>query len=355
MKKVLCSLLILTMMFSSAVVFASEDVNPLDDALVTIIMGMKSHPEDYNLENIDFTQLSVGQGISGYVYVDGELNPVSDVYYPIFYQNKVVILALGHYDNGELVGMQASTTGVASLNTLLDNNNEVAIVSCDEIPYFVSSDGEWVAFYETDPNSVVNQSTLSNNLDYVQVSATQAEEIQLPSYPVPAYDQPVKVSFPNYKQALDNSCWAAVVRGFLYKYTGRVYSEAQIYNAVNLPYVNSQGGTIYNAVDAVRNLGYTISYSIQSSFSFSTVKSMINGGEPMFMALQNSGGGGHAVAITGYTQYSQSTTYAGTIFIMDPWVGSLQEVLVTKNNTFTYTLSGYTPLTFWRYTRFYIS
>ena len=199
MKKVLCSLLILTMMFSSTVAFASEDVNPLDDALVTIIMGMKSHPEDYNLENIDFTQLSVGQGISSYVYVDGELNPVSDVYYPIFYQNKVVILALGHYDNGELVGMQASTTGVASLNTLLDNNNEVAIVSCDEIPYFVSSDGEWVAFYETDLNSVVNQSTLSNNLDYVQVSATQAEEIQLPSYPVPAYDQPVKVSFPNYK------------------------------------------------------------------------------------------------------------------------------------------------------------
>lgn len=356
MKKTLCVMLAVLLLISSFPIYASENSlpNSLEDALSTIMMGMKSHPEDYGLEDVDFTKISVGNAIHGYLYNDnGSLSPVEDEYYPIFYNNEVIVLALGHYDDGELVGMQASVVGVDVLNTFLNSNDEAAIISFNDVPYFVSPDGDIAAFYASEKEPLI-QMPDDANIAYTSIQASQTVALVLPSYPAPAYDQPVKVSFPTYKQALSNSCWAAVTRGFLYKYTGKVYTEAQIYNAAGLPYVSSQGGNLGSAADAVHELGYNVTFSMKTPFSFSNIQYYINAGEPLFMGLVNAANGGHAVALTGYTVYSQSPSYAGTIFIMDPWVGQIQEVLVTKSNTFTYTLSGYAPLSFLYYSQFYI-
>ena len=127
------------------------------------------------------------------------------------------------------------------------------------------------------------------------------------------------LSVPLYKQEKNQWCWAGTAQMIMKYKTGATYSQCGMANYVrnystccsssapsycNYPTYLDENGKLYT--------GYGFNRTVYSSYlSFSAVQAQINANRPFFWGWYWTGGGGHAMAVKGYS--------GNYVYFNDPW------------------------------------
>lgn len=138
MKRFTCMILVLLIGLSTSICFADDVTNNsfVKDAVQTMLTNASYNPSVYDMENVDFQNLKIGNKINYYKVVDfDEVSLQTNIHkYPIYDDEVVIGILTVIEENGEF-GVVLSSEFCTELNNL--NISSGALISQGENLYIV--------------------------------------------------------------------------------------------------------------------------------------------------------------------------------------------------------------------------
>ena len=314
--------------YAKAQSLSSSDV----DAIAEELSRIEQEKGLYNLGNVDFSEIGVGEAIKSYEYIDGEAVE-SRAYYPLFSGNDLVAFAI-HVDGNRFqietyIASRVGSTKSNQISLIFDRN------SC-----YVWNGYDLNTLYTFDDPSpergIIPGSDISfcDSLDLTTLApSTTINCCSAPSSRASAYF--LKVNYVT--QRPDSSiCWAASIASITNYFKGTSYTARQIADL----YSSGYRGTLAHqaAVNHLKNMtgkNY-VYYSVSPSESQITTN--LSRGYPVFGIWNISGSFvGHDCTIYGVD------TVKNYISVMDPGFGPVRSYL--SGWSYTYIDNGNRTLT----------
>lgn len=318
MKRIITMLLTLAMLVSIGVTPAfavNEEVSEAMDEISSLLASIEQSKDAWDLSEVDFSNLRVGNPIYSYIYSDDSFQ-ANDRIYPISEDGQLLLLAVDH--DGTI---SITTQFVKEITAAIGPNEPFSIVY-DRIGCYACTDSSSILLTENtdgeiDSRSVLphNNTSFSENLPLVALSDDYlAPHKEAAPYAMEDYNYSLSVPFVN---QLPNQyiCWAACVASIVNFTTGNRLTAQDV---VRKLYGNDYNQTLtVKEIPALLN-SYGLNYQPRIVFP-SDYRIYINllEGYPLYSDWYRTDGisGGHACVIFGIdSQY-------GRLSLMDPWGG----------------------------------
>ena len=293
---------------------------PIYDKIEAAILSILPEKEHYGLNDLNISELSLGQYIPSFEIVNNKLVPLDLYFYPIFDgENKVVSMAAITTVNGDAI-VSISTAFVEQLQSIMPDC-KVSIVYDSDGPYLLTqhtmiklADYPMNMDFGRSNITAVNSSELQQ-ANGVSLLGTKPLTLDLQIRPLGEDDDSIYLAVPKVLQPTGSSiCWAACVASTVnYKYYGpgsAVYTAQDIADMYG--YNTALGcAQVINTMNALfSNMQYTNNGGNNNNFP--NIWSYISSKDsPVIGRFEYSTGGGHFMVIRGMNYY-------GTFSVMDP-------------------------------------
>lgn len=293
----------------------ASDIDDKIISLASTLNGLEANKFGTELEDVDFSSLSICQPICFYEAVDGSLREL-EPRYPILDQNADVRMFA--YDIGA-ESLVVTTALARQINAALKNDNEVAVVYDSDGCYLLRSSGELInvgtsSYVVSTRDSIRDFSTI----DVDGVTFSTIDEIRsidaLASSLSRSARSILQVGYVT-QNPPSNICWAACVASIANYRNGGSRTAMSVAQAYYGPSYNRRLPNLQ--FPSVLSANGVSGYSYYSSWpSDSTVNSNINAGYPLvgILSVNSSTQQTHAVVVRG-------CSISVEIYVMDPEFG----------------------------------
>ena len=351
----------LILLFSlSASVFATSSLSNKEEAAligkISDQLGtVSSNKEAFGLSGVDFTNLALGNQFSVYRTTASGLEEVEFKQYPVMENGRIVAVSTVRYTENGVIETDFGVDFAVQLQAYIDEtgNTEFALIYDDSAMYAYCADGSWEIIYLFSV-AVNERLPIEEAFGTARRQAICTEAVSVKTFlsiPLPSRASAV-LSIPALSQSGLPICWAASVASMVNYLKGTSYSAINIADNAGTGYVGAPIATAASCLRSYTSSGFTkynTSIYNNSTMSFSTLKSKINDGLPIYVHASQSGGAAHAVVAIGYSDtganyitYTESNTVTIRITSM-------------SSGTFSFTLSGvtYTQSSYFTLVRYY--
>lgn len=182
--------LVFTMLFGGGSVFAEgngeeeakkqQDINMKVGDLVTLA---SENPLYFDLEDVDFSNVYIGNEIIPSILKDGKITYCSFKYYPIYSNNEVVAIATVVFDKNSIVSVQLGKDFAGELQSIVNQNNSLALVYSESQLYASNREEATILSNFTteknqENNKVQNYSRRISEIEQLDLSKLKMTEIR---------------------------------------------------------------------------------------------------------------------------------------------------------------------------------
>ncbi|MBQ8209008.1 MAG: hypothetical protein IJZ35_00285 [Clostridia bacterium] len=317
-KRLLCLLLSVIIMFSFNVTICAESIlNSDENKIISVLQNTEYIKDDIGLTNIDFCELYISEPINTYEFADSGFVFLRNAY-PLLIDNCVVAFAL-ESGNGVEKTFQISTAFVEKINTI-EFGTPLAIVYDNEGAYIFYNDCfSLLGLHSTKIDNRLN----INNFDLDKIDRDKLDLVAITNGKHLNYTYALSSRVEIYYECdvdfvsqnpPSNLCWAASCAMIINSVRGYHYTAAQI--------ARRHYGTSYDfGLPAGDEISVLADFSVVYTYrgikpSDGIMLHNIRYGWPIFAQFLTDNGNGHAVVIYGIN------TIGGYLYIKDPEFGS---------------------------------
>lgn len=355
-KKIVSMLLIFIFLFTfTTTAYASnEPLNKYSSIYCNISNALNSLDSNlYGLNNIDYSQLTVGNEINSYEYTNSALKILDYKIYPLSYNQKLIAFAI-KYNTSDSI--QITTNLVNEVSANINSDIPFALIY-DRNSCYIYTEKELILLHNTqevsdrdDLNNVSDKAFLKQSILNVyapneslenytnntyspldpSTSTSATDYLNATSSYSPAYIT-CSVSFVSQNPPSDY-CWACCDACIGNSITGKNYTGINVATALwGSDYNHGASG---DTAMVVLNSLYDTTYIYHSSVpSDSVIYNSISNKKPLYSSWSFTGGS-HATVIYGIN------TTNGYIYVMDPEYGFESALFSGSTYTFTSLHSG---------------
>ncbi len=351
---VLSLVLVFTMLFGGSSVFAEgngeeeakkqQDINMKVGDLVTLA---SENPLYFGLEDVDFSNVYIGNEIIPSILKDGKITYCNYKYYPIYSNNEVVAIATAVFDKNSIVSVQLGKDFAEELQSTVNQDNSLALVYSENQLY--ASNREEATLLS---NFITEEYQENSDIQSFSSQISEIEQLDLSKLKMTKIYPTSKIVIPtdtaNYRSSVrasssnqlsvpiklqggQNICWAACVASIGQYKTGGNLSAMDICFNMNVP--PREGATSYTVKKALLE-NYNISSTVyETSPTFDKINSNINNRKPLYTrANSNTYTAGHAVVACGYGSSAQTAA----VYYMDPNYANIKITTNVTSSKFTF-------------------
>ncbi|MEE1279090.1 MAG: papain-like cysteine protease family protein [Acutalibacteraceae bacterium] len=364
MKKILCLILVISMIFCF-----SYTANA--NTLISGAIGGSVLSYAVSDEIVDFAESEIHAHLNSFLregllmgtkydYALGEAftvhNATINSYsfcFPVVKSREIIgILEVSRVDNEFISNF--STSFSEEITKLLANNRNKNYILLTDGTYLQAFDGitckTIYTLYETDVEPEDLSLTISDeflfptvSVSYKSILTAKYAIISASDYIVLVNDGPLSYKTLNIAGVpqIGPTCWAATCAAIINYYKGTSLTCLSVAQYI-FPNNPQQGGNWTNMQNAYNHWGLSPTQT-DGKISFTNVKTNIKLGDPLHLRISGVDGDGntlgHSIALIGYEDYS-NTTGKKIIFILEPNGGVRKSITLNSSGNFTYALGG---------------
>lgn len=320
----LLSLAICLSIVFSVNVFAEEtkEENDYKNVISNLMLPIIESPDTYGLENIDFSNVYIGEKITPYNMINGVIEKSDFAYCPILSNNKIICIATVSQIDGKPSVQIGKDFSNELQNYITTNQSNIALIHYDNNLLIKSENKpyEILYSYQGEPISKNELLNLSDNgLDYLGIKITenldlskQINQIEKVRNEFASYNYRMSyvpdskiLSVPHVKDDTNYTCWATAVAS-IGKYKTNISKAPKDITRYLGVTGDKDAGSPENVARAFSGIYKLQTHKVNSNLTYTNITNNIIDDKPIYSVWQttrkyNGNYNYHAVVVSGYT------------------------------------------------------